>query len=172
MTLGKAAIAKVRLIVWCKAGGHQVEPGPAELARTYGPDVAVPDWRARLMCSRCGSRNIRPQGMAKQDKSASLSRTTPAVETNHPPGVDTASARRRAGRHPAAVTNPLRSPHGARNGSGVVRDDYRAAAPAPRWRRNRLRHGVAATCRRSSLALMPKRPAAVQVSRAALMAVW
>ena len=32
MTLGKAAIAKVRLIVRYKAGGHQVEPGPAELA--------------------------------------------------------------------------------------------------------------------------------------------
>jgi hypothetical protein len=26
MTLGNAAAAKVRLIVWCKACGHQVEP--------------------------------------------------------------------------------------------------------------------------------------------------
>src|SRR5436190_21359631 len=40
------------------------------------------------------------------------------------------------------------------NGSGVVKDDY-AAAPAPRWRRNRLRHEVAATRRRASLDLMP-----------------
>ena len=68
MTLGNAATAGARLIVWCKAGGHQVEPGPAELARTYGPDVAVPDGRARLMCMRCSSRNIRLQGMAKQDR--------------------------------------------------------------------------------------------------------
>jgi hypothetical protein len=32
MTLGKAAAAQVRLIVWCKACQHQVEPDPAEVA--------------------------------------------------------------------------------------------------------------------------------------------
>ena len=31
MTLGNAAAARVRLIVWCKACSHQVEPDPAEL---------------------------------------------------------------------------------------------------------------------------------------------
>src|SRR6516165_203263 len=36
MTLGNAANAKVRLIVWCKACSHQVEPDPAEMARQYG----------------------------------------------------------------------------------------------------------------------------------------
>jgi hypothetical protein len=56
MTLGGAAAAGVRIIVWCKACQHQVEPDPAELAGRYG--VAVLDWRDRLVCSRCGSRDI------------------------------------------------------------------------------------------------------------------
>jgi hypothetical protein len=30
MTLGNAAAARVRLIVWCWACRHQVEPDPAE----------------------------------------------------------------------------------------------------------------------------------------------
>jgi len=34
MTLGNAANAKVRLIVWCKARQHQLEPDAAEMART------------------------------------------------------------------------------------------------------------------------------------------
>jgi hypothetical protein len=29
MTLGNAAAAQVRLILWCKGCGHQVEPDPA-----------------------------------------------------------------------------------------------------------------------------------------------
>ena len=32
MTLGNAAAAQVRLIVWCKTCQHQVEPDPAEMA--------------------------------------------------------------------------------------------------------------------------------------------
>jgi dipeptidase len=32
MTLGNAAAARVRLIVWCKACGHRVEPDAAEMA--------------------------------------------------------------------------------------------------------------------------------------------
>ena len=31
MTLGNAAAAHVRLIVWCKGCGHQVEPDPDEM---------------------------------------------------------------------------------------------------------------------------------------------
>ena len=72
MTLGNAAAALVRLIVWCKACGHQVEPAtaslraaeggtsadPAEMARRYGPETTVPDWRKRLVCSHCGSHEI------------------------------------------------------------------------------------------------------------------
>jgi hypothetical protein len=58
MTLGAAAAAGVRLIVWCKACGHQVEPNPAEMALQYGNATNVLEWRARLVCSRCGGRQI------------------------------------------------------------------------------------------------------------------
>jgi hypothetical protein len=27
----------------------------AEMARRYGPETPVPDWRLRLVCSRCGT---------------------------------------------------------------------------------------------------------------------
>jgi len=37
---------------------HQIEPDPAELAERYAMGVAVLDWRDRLVCSRCGSRDI------------------------------------------------------------------------------------------------------------------
>jgi len=58
MTLGVAAAADVRIIVWCKGCQHQVEPDPTELAERYGAGVTVLDWRDRLVCSRCGSRDI------------------------------------------------------------------------------------------------------------------
>jgi hypothetical protein len=54
MTLGAAAAAQVRLIVWCRACQHQVEPDPAEMAARYGADTSVLDWRERLVCSKCG----------------------------------------------------------------------------------------------------------------------
>jgi hypothetical protein len=44
MTVGAAAAAQVRLIVWCKACQHQVEPDPAEMAARYGAGTA----RSRL----------------------------------------------------------------------------------------------------------------------------
>jgi hypothetical protein len=43
MTLGSAAAAGVRPIVWCWDGRHQVEPHPAELATQYGAGTAVLD---------------------------------------------------------------------------------------------------------------------------------
>jgi hypothetical protein len=58
MTLGNAAAAHVRLIVWCKVCQHQVEPDPAEMAARYGAETPVLDWRERLVCSRCGSRRV------------------------------------------------------------------------------------------------------------------
>ena len=57
MTLGNAASAHVRLIVWFRECRYQAEPDPAEMARRYGPETPVPDWRKRLVCSRCGSRD-------------------------------------------------------------------------------------------------------------------
>ncbi|HKM69993.1 MAG TPA: hypothetical protein VJX94_08010 [Stellaceae bacterium] len=56
MTLGSAAAAQVRLIVWCKGCGHQVEPDPAEMAARYGAETPVLDWREKLICSKCGGR--------------------------------------------------------------------------------------------------------------------
>jgi hypothetical protein len=57
MTLGAAAAAQVRLIVWCKACQHQVEPDPAQMAARYGAGTSVLDWRERLVCSKCGGRH-------------------------------------------------------------------------------------------------------------------
>jgi Zn finger protein HypA/HybF involved in hydrogenase expression len=56
MTLGNAAAAHVRLIVWCLDCRHQVEPDPAEMAERYGTEMTVPEWHKRLVCSECGSR--------------------------------------------------------------------------------------------------------------------
>ena len=56
MTFGAAAVAQVRLIVWCKACQHQVEPDPAEMAARYGAETSVLDWREKLVCSRSGGR--------------------------------------------------------------------------------------------------------------------
>jgi hypothetical protein len=36
----------------------QVEPDPAEMVARYGGGAAVLDWRERLVCSRCGSRQV------------------------------------------------------------------------------------------------------------------
>ncbi len=58
MTLGNAAEARVRFIVWCLECGHQVEPDPAKMAARYGAEMTVPQWKPRLVCGRCGSRRI------------------------------------------------------------------------------------------------------------------
>src|SRR5216684_4617490 len=58
MTLGSAAAAGVRLIVWCWDCRHQVEPDPAEHSIRYGPQTAVLDWKARLVCAGCCSRDV------------------------------------------------------------------------------------------------------------------
>src|SRR5262249_48560361 len=57
MTLGGAP-ARLRLLVWCKGCGHRSEPDPVEQARWYGPETTVPEWRRRLVCSKCGSRAV------------------------------------------------------------------------------------------------------------------
>jgi hypothetical protein len=58
MTLGNAAAARVRLTVWCKSCRRRVEPDAAEMAERYGAETTVLDWRDRLICSQCGSRNV------------------------------------------------------------------------------------------------------------------
>jgi hypothetical protein len=58
MTLGSAAAAHLRLVVWCKSCRHKAEPDPGEQARLYGDGTPVPAWRDRLVCSRCGCDDI------------------------------------------------------------------------------------------------------------------
>jgi hypothetical protein len=41
MTLGNAAAARVRLIVWCKECQHQVEPETAAMATRYGAETPL-----------------------------------------------------------------------------------------------------------------------------------
>ena len=58
MTLGNAAAAHVRLIVWCRNCRHRVEADPAEMAERYGAETTVPDWHKRLVCGSCGSKQV------------------------------------------------------------------------------------------------------------------
>jgi Zn finger protein HypA/HybF involved in hydrogenase expression len=57
-TLGSSAAAGIRLVVWCRDCGHQVEPNPDEQAERYGAETPVSEWRERLVCGKCGSREI------------------------------------------------------------------------------------------------------------------
>jgi hypothetical protein len=57
-TLGSTLKADLDLIVWCKACRHRVEPDVAEQVARYGADLTLLDWQERLVCSRCGGRDI------------------------------------------------------------------------------------------------------------------
>jgi hypothetical protein len=46
---------QVRLIVWCRDCGRQVEPEPGEMAERYGAETTVIDWHARLTRSGCAA---------------------------------------------------------------------------------------------------------------------
>jgi hypothetical protein len=37
---------------------HQVEPNAAEQSERYGAEMPVSEWWERLVCSKCGSREI------------------------------------------------------------------------------------------------------------------
>jgi hypothetical protein len=58
MTLGNAAAASVRLLVWCLDCDHRSEPDAAEMAERYGAETAVPDWHAPFVCGECGSGRV------------------------------------------------------------------------------------------------------------------
>jgi len=81
MTLGGAAKAVVRLIIWCKGCQHQLEPDPAEQAQRHGAETSVLDWRQRLVCSDCGGRDIDMATYVDQGISGSKGR-------NRRPGFD------------------------------------------------------------------------------------
>lgn len=52
MTLGAAAAAQLRSIVWCKAYRYRVEADPTARHRE---DMLVLNWWNRLVCSRCSN---------------------------------------------------------------------------------------------------------------------
>jgi hypothetical protein len=60
MTLGAAARTTETLLVWCRAPDcrHQNKADPADIAWIFGADLTVAEWRKRLVCSRCGSRDV------------------------------------------------------------------------------------------------------------------
>ncbi len=58
MMLGGAATAGVRIIVCCKSCSHQTERDPAAMAARYGAETPVLEWKERLVCSQCGSREV------------------------------------------------------------------------------------------------------------------
>jgi hypothetical protein len=55
MTLGGVLRTHMQLIAWCHACLHQVKPDIAALVERYGAEMEVPEWGARLICSKCGS---------------------------------------------------------------------------------------------------------------------
>ena len=57
-TLGSSARARVILSVWCKDCHHRAKPDPVEQVERYGAEMTLLDWKARLVCSQCGSRDI------------------------------------------------------------------------------------------------------------------
>ena len=56
--LGDLVRDKAGLAIACEACSRHVALDPATLARRLGYDCSVPSLRARLLCSRCGSRSI------------------------------------------------------------------------------------------------------------------
>ena len=57
-TFGGTALAGVRLIVWCRECGHQIEPEPAEMAQRHGAETPVLHWKEHLVCPKCGGHKI------------------------------------------------------------------------------------------------------------------
>jgi hypothetical protein len=58
MMLGTAAAARVRLILWCEECEHQVEPNPPRWLLGVGAGTRPQLARERLVCSRCGGRQV------------------------------------------------------------------------------------------------------------------
>ena len=57
LTLGQAATAKVRLIVWCRSCQHRFEPDTTALAEAHGAATTVLVWTRRLRRRECGARD-------------------------------------------------------------------------------------------------------------------
>lgn len=57
-TLGSTARADLLLHTWCRNCRHSVNIDSGEQAARYGTNLPVPEWAARLVCSRCASRAV------------------------------------------------------------------------------------------------------------------
>jgi hypothetical protein len=60
MTLGAAARTAESLIIWCRDPDcrHENHADAAVVARVFGAHLPVAEWRKRLVCSRCGGRDV------------------------------------------------------------------------------------------------------------------
>jgi Zn finger protein HypA/HybF involved in hydrogenase expression len=58
ITLGQAAKTSAEVYVWCKTCDRQNRTDPADVADLYGAELPIVEWRKRLVCSRCGSRDV------------------------------------------------------------------------------------------------------------------
>jgi Zn finger protein HypA/HybF involved in hydrogenase expression len=58
MTLGSAAAAHNRVVVWCKDCNYLAEPDPAEMAERYGAKTSMVDWHREFVCPKCGGQQI------------------------------------------------------------------------------------------------------------------
>jgi hypothetical protein len=56
-TLSSSLRTGVRLVAWCNHCLYQVDADLAALVERYREWLPVPEWGARLRCSKCGSRD-------------------------------------------------------------------------------------------------------------------
>jgi hypothetical protein len=68
MTLGAAARTTETLIVWCRGTDcrDQNKADPTDIACIFGGDLVAAEWRKRLVCSRCGSRDVEALFMGRR----------------------------------------------------------------------------------------------------------
>jgi hypothetical protein len=50
--------AQVRLTVWSKDCGYQVDADPVAMPARYGVNTSVLEWHKRLVCTQCGGREV------------------------------------------------------------------------------------------------------------------
>ena len=97
MTLGIAAAAGVRLIVWCKKCQHLVELDLAEMAARYGEDTSTPDWRERARLFR------RARSIGCDHQAGDLRRLLHLWQIDPAPQVRLPESRRNPGKFQTAV---------------------------------------------------------------------
>jgi hypothetical protein len=63
------------------ACGHRIEPDPAEMAERYGAKTTISEWRERLVCSACGSRDVDMVVTGTERRQCNEGRLTPSIKT-------------------------------------------------------------------------------------------